>query len=168
MTGDDAPNIGEADACAWVIFLAVEAFEDAEDAVVMNAGNGSLLSPLEMRNLSMHCGGNLAALVRGATPSYYVTGVSDGTVNGVALTVRRTGATVVLGPGSAADLAPYDRWARVAAADVRKVLGKDSALVESFIAMMAQQSSPASGAAPFQPSMCISRPFAVVRRSPRQ
>lgn len=69
-----------------------EAFEIpgkfAEDAVVLNASASPLLTPAELQQLAVHCGANLAALVQGATPSYYVSGVSDGTVNGAALTLK--------------------------------------------------------------------------------
>ena len=37
------------------------------------------------------CRGNIAALLTGATPAYYSYAVPDGTVNGLALSVRRPG-----------------------------------------------------------------------------
>ena len=44
-----------------------------------------LLSADELARLRAHCKANLSALVTGATPNYYVTGCSDGTVAGVGL-----------------------------------------------------------------------------------
>ena len=50
-----------------------------------------LLTEAELRTLAASCGSSIAALVQGATPSYYVPGVSDGTANGVALTLKPAG-----------------------------------------------------------------------------
>lgn len=47
-----------------------------------------LLTPEELRQLAVHSATNLAALAQGATPSYYLAGCSDGTVNAVALSLR--------------------------------------------------------------------------------
>lgn len=52
-----------------------------------------LLSASELRTLANQCGTNLGALAQGATPSYYVPGVSDGTVNVVALTLKPVGSS---------------------------------------------------------------------------
>ncbi len=59
-----------------------------EEAIVMNAAVTPLLTVIELQTLSAHGGANIAALAQGATPSYYASGVSDGTVNGVALTLK--------------------------------------------------------------------------------
>ncbi|MGE3778129.1 MAG: AmmeMemoRadiSam system radical SAM enzyme, partial [Pirellulaceae bacterium] len=48
------------------------------------------LAPAEVVTLGRHCAANLSALLRGATPSYYVPGVSDGSVQGLTLTLRAT------------------------------------------------------------------------------
>ncbi|MBI2477461.1 MAG: AmmeMemoRadiSam system radical SAM enzyme, partial [Planctomycetia bacterium] len=47
-----------------------------------------LLDAQELQTLAAHCGRNIVALAQGATPSYYANGVSDGTVNGIALTLK--------------------------------------------------------------------------------
>ncbi len=47
-----------------------------------------LLTAPERQELAAHCGRNIVALAQGATPSYYVNGVSEGTVNGIALTIK--------------------------------------------------------------------------------
>jgi AmmeMemoRadiSam system radical SAM enzyme/AmmeMemoRadiSam system protein B/AmmeMemoRadiSam system protein A len=47
-----------------------------------------ILTAEELSVLAAHCGQNIAAIVQGATPSYYVPGVSDGNVNGITLTIR--------------------------------------------------------------------------------
>jgi AmmeMemoRadiSam system protein B len=60
----------------------------AEEAIVANAGQAPILTTQELQTLAAHGGGNIAALAQGATPSYYVPGVSDGTANGVALTLK--------------------------------------------------------------------------------
>jgi len=52
-----------------------------------------LLTEVELRTLAAHCGANIAALAQGATPSYYVPGVSDGSVNGLAVTLKPEGAS---------------------------------------------------------------------------
>jgi AmmeMemoRadiSam system radical SAM enzyme/AmmeMemoRadiSam system protein B/AmmeMemoRadiSam system protein A len=59
-----------------------------EEAIVLRAAPPQLMPPQELHLLVTHCGTNLAALARGATPSYYVPGASDGTVNGLALTLK--------------------------------------------------------------------------------
>lgn len=59
-----------------------------EEAIVLNANSPTLMPPQELHLLVTHCGTNLAALAQGATPSYYVPGASDGTVNGVAVTLK--------------------------------------------------------------------------------
>ncbi len=50
-----------------------------------------LLSAEEVRALARHCGNNIAAHAQGATPSYYATGCPDGTVNGIAITLKPVG-----------------------------------------------------------------------------
>src|SRR5205807_10651955 len=45
------------------------------------------LSAAELRQLADHARDTLVALLRGRTPSYYVYGVSDGSVSGLSLTV---------------------------------------------------------------------------------
>ncbi|MDA1051442.1 MAG: AmmeMemoRadiSam system protein B [Planctomycetota bacterium] len=47
-----------------------------------------LLNAQELQALAAHCGRNIAALAQGATPSYYLNGVSEGTVNGIVLTIK--------------------------------------------------------------------------------
>ncbi|MCB9872964.1 MAG: AmmeMemoRadiSam system radical SAM enzyme [Planctomycetaceae bacterium] len=47
-----------------------------------------LLTTQELQTLAAHCGRNIVALAQGATPSYYLNGVSEGTVNGIALTIK--------------------------------------------------------------------------------
>ncbi|HUG68098.1 MAG TPA: AmmeMemoRadiSam system radical SAM enzyme [Pirellulaceae bacterium] len=47
-----------------------------------------LLDAQELQALAAHCGRNIVALAQGATPSYYLNGVSDGNVNGIALTIK--------------------------------------------------------------------------------
>ncbi|MEO8494005.1 MAG: AmmeMemoRadiSam system protein B [Planctomycetota bacterium] len=47
-----------------------------------------MLDTQELQSLAAHCGRNIVALAQGATPSYYINGVSDGNVNGLALTIR--------------------------------------------------------------------------------
>jgi AmmeMemoRadiSam system radical SAM enzyme/AmmeMemoRadiSam system protein B/AmmeMemoRadiSam system protein A len=44
----------------------------------------------DLPTYSAFCQGNLSALLRGATPSYYLGGAPDGNVSGVVLTVRRS------------------------------------------------------------------------------
>ncbi|MBC8350597.1 MAG: AmmeMemoRadiSam system radical SAM enzyme [Planctomycetes bacterium] len=51
-----------------------------------------MLTAQELQTLAAHCGNNISALAQGATPSYYVNGVSDGNVNGIALTLKPEGA----------------------------------------------------------------------------
>ncbi len=41
----------------------------------------------ELSQLAQHCRNNIALLQQGATPSYYLTGCSDGTVQGIVLTI---------------------------------------------------------------------------------
>ena len=48
-------------------------------------------TPTDVGNLAAHCRTNVAALLRRATPNYYLFGCRDGTVTGVALTIRGTG-----------------------------------------------------------------------------
>jgi AmmeMemoRadiSam system radical SAM enzyme/AmmeMemoRadiSam system protein B/AmmeMemoRadiSam system protein A len=50
-----------------------------------------LLNEAEVRMLAAHCGSNISALVQGATPSYYAPNCSDGTVNGIVLTLTSVG-----------------------------------------------------------------------------
>lgn len=50
-----------------------------------------LLNQTEIRALAAHCGNNIASMVQGATPSYYALGCADGTVNGIALTLKPVG-----------------------------------------------------------------------------
>ncbi|MBP85812.1 MAG: hypothetical protein CMJ64_03705 [Planctomycetaceae bacterium] len=50
-----------------------------------------ILNEQELKSVMAHCGANIGAIVQGATPSYYIPGVSDGTANGVALTVKAAG-----------------------------------------------------------------------------
>ena len=52
-------------------------------------------TPVELQSLAAHAGANIAALASGATPSYYVSGVSDGTVNGLALTLKPENANAI-------------------------------------------------------------------------
>jgi AmmeMemoRadiSam system radical SAM enzyme/AmmeMemoRadiSam system protein B/AmmeMemoRadiSam system protein A len=66
-----------------------------EEAIVVNAGPAQLMPPQELHVLVTHCGTNLAALARGATPSYYVPGVSDGTVHGIALSLKPSSGTPI-------------------------------------------------------------------------
>jgi AmmeMemoRadiSam system protein B len=53
------------------------------------------ITPQEVQSLVAHCAANLGALARGATPNYYAAGVSDGTVSGLALTLKPEGGTPV-------------------------------------------------------------------------
>lgn len=66
-----------------------------EEAIVLTQTIQTLLTSQELQLLATHCGANLAALAQGATPSYYVPGVSDGTVNGLALTLKPENAAPV-------------------------------------------------------------------------
>lgn len=45
------------------------------------------VTPEEVASLAEFCRGNIVALARGATPNYYATGISDGSVQGIALTL---------------------------------------------------------------------------------
>lgn len=45
----------------------------------------------EIQQLAVACGENILALLRGATPSYYLPGCADGTVQGAALTLQLIG-----------------------------------------------------------------------------
>jgi AmmeMemoRadiSam system protein B/AmmeMemoRadiSam system protein A len=54
---------------------------------------GPACGPEEVRAYADFCLGNIVALLRGATPSYYLFGAADGQVTGVALSVRRRGST---------------------------------------------------------------------------
>jgi AmmeMemoRadiSam system protein B len=61
---------------------------------VLGAGSleaGERLTPAELEQLATHARTNLAALVRGLTPSYYTYGVADGAVAGLILTVDAPG-----------------------------------------------------------------------------
>lgn len=60
----------------------------AEDAIVVNALAQPMLSNQDLHTLVAHCGANLTALAQGATPSYYIPGAADGTVQGLALTLK--------------------------------------------------------------------------------
>lgn len=55
-------------------------------------GEGGAAQPVvtaeEVQRLADHCASNLAALLEGKTPSYYLPGGSDGSVHGVALTLK--------------------------------------------------------------------------------
>lgn len=81
---------------AWedeqTVLQTFEAFEIpgrfAEETIVVNASPANLLSATELGRLSEFCAANLAALAQGATPTYYLSGVSDGTVQGLALTLK--------------------------------------------------------------------------------
>jgi AmmeMemoRadiSam system protein B len=78
-------------------------FEAAEfggpfDTTVLREGDGvpppaSPLSPAQLYELAWHARNNLVALVRGMAPNYYLFGVPDGNVTGLAM-------TVVIGPGA--------------------------------------------------------------------
>jgi len=60
-----------------------------EAAGVADAGDAApLLTDDELKALTVHTGSNIAALAQGATPSYYVPGVSDGEVNGIAVSIK--------------------------------------------------------------------------------
>jgi AmmeMemoRadiSam system protein B/AmmeMemoRadiSam system protein A len=58
------------------------------EAIGQDAVVPAIISDDELKRLVAHCGTNLAALAQGATPSYYLPGCSDGTVNGVALSLK--------------------------------------------------------------------------------
>ena len=62
----------------------------ASESLIDVAAARSLLSREELQRLTVHSAANLAALAQGATPSYYLAGCSDGTVNAVALSLRTT------------------------------------------------------------------------------
>ena len=47
-----------------------------------------LLPGQELETLTSHCASNISALASGATPSYYVPGVSDGTVHGLSVSLN--------------------------------------------------------------------------------
>ncbi|MFV1966170.1 MAG: AmmeMemoRadiSam system radical SAM enzyme [Pirellulaceae bacterium] len=51
----------------------------------------ALVSDEELKQMAAHCGANLGALAQGATPSYYLPGCPDGTVNGIAVSLKPTG-----------------------------------------------------------------------------
>jgi AmmeMemoRadiSam system protein B/AmmeMemoRadiSam system protein A len=57
------------------------------------ASSSSWLSSSDLRSLADFCRGNLAALLTGATPSFYAFGLPDRQVTGAALIVRRRGET---------------------------------------------------------------------------
>ncbi len=61
------------------------------DGVDPSIAASPLLTPTEVRTLATHCGNNIAAHVQGATPSYYAANCPDGTVNGIALTLKPVG-----------------------------------------------------------------------------
>jgi AmmeMemoRadiSam system protein B/AmmeMemoRadiSam system protein A len=50
-------------------------------------------TPEQLAAYADFCRGNIAALLTGATPNYYLFGASDGTVSGLVLSVRRPGET---------------------------------------------------------------------------
>jgi AmmeMemoRadiSam system protein B/AmmeMemoRadiSam system protein A len=60
-------------------------FAEAASSAVPEAA--PLLTSAEVQALSQHCAQNLAALVRGATPSYYAPNCPDGTANAVTLSL---------------------------------------------------------------------------------
>jgi AmmeMemoRadiSam system protein B/AmmeMemoRadiSam system protein A len=75
-------------------------FESAEfggplDAAVLDNGRGapaaSPLAPAQLQELALHARNNLLALVLGWAPNYYLFGVPDGNVSGLALTVSSGG-----------------------------------------------------------------------------
>ena len=51
----------------------------------------SMFEDAEVQRLAQHARNNVIALVQGATPSYYITDCSDGTVQGLVLSVHRMG-----------------------------------------------------------------------------
>jgi len=64
------------------------------DTAALSSDNAVALPPLSMDEFSrlcQHTHTNLIALVTGATPNYYITDVSDGTVSGIAITLGRAG-----------------------------------------------------------------------------
>jgi AmmeMemoRadiSam system radical SAM enzyme/AmmeMemoRadiSam system protein B/AmmeMemoRadiSam system protein A len=60
------------------------------------AGRPAPCRPEELAAYATFCGNNLAALLTGATPSCYFWGATDGTVNGVVLTLLRTDTNTAL------------------------------------------------------------------------
>ncbi len=64
-------------------------FGGAFDAPLNQGGGPALLLPPEaLQQLAEHARNNVLALVRGMTPNYYMYGLSDGNVTGLALTVE--------------------------------------------------------------------------------
>lgn len=79
----------EDDATVLQTFEAVEIpGRFAEETIVRNVVGATPLTAEELRILAEYCAQNLAALAQGATPSYYQSGVSDGTIHGGALTLH--------------------------------------------------------------------------------
>ncbi len=61
----------------------------AKDCLDGRLGEATLqFTDPELAEMAMHCGSNIVAFLRGATPSYYLSGCPDGTVQGVALTIK--------------------------------------------------------------------------------
>jgi AmmeMemoRadiSam system radical SAM enzyme/AmmeMemoRadiSam system protein B/AmmeMemoRadiSam system protein A len=80
------------DAAAIQTFESCSIDGEFEADGVAEAGDATpILTDDELKMLSAHCGNNIAALVQGATPSYYVPGVSDGEANGVTLSLKPEG-----------------------------------------------------------------------------
>jgi AmmeMemoRadiSam system radical SAM enzyme/AmmeMemoRadiSam system protein B/AmmeMemoRadiSam system protein A len=55
-----------------------------------------VVSPADLPAYEHYCRRNLAALLTGATPEYYLAGAPDGMVNGVVLSLHRSGSTEVV------------------------------------------------------------------------
>jgi AmmeMemoRadiSam system radical SAM enzyme/AmmeMemoRadiSam system protein B/AmmeMemoRadiSam system protein A len=51
----------------------------------------AMFSADDIKQLAEHCRNNIIALLRGATPNYYLPGCSDATVRGVAIALKRDG-----------------------------------------------------------------------------
>jgi AmmeMemoRadiSam system radical SAM enzyme/AmmeMemoRadiSam system protein B/AmmeMemoRadiSam system protein A len=60
-------------------------------AIGENPAPPELVSDDELRQMAAHCSGNIGALAQGATPSYYLPGCPDGTVNGIAISLKPEG-----------------------------------------------------------------------------
>jgi len=67
---------------------AIDGDFDAGDAAAPVA---PILTQEERQLLAQHTGANINSIARGAVPNYYIPGCSDGTVNGLALTLKPAG-----------------------------------------------------------------------------
>jgi AmmeMemoRadiSam system protein B/AmmeMemoRadiSam system protein A len=81
----------EDDETALYTFESVEFGGPFDTRLIASAPALSRFTLAELRQLAEHAQGNILALVQGWTPNYYISGVSDGNISGLALTVEVPG-----------------------------------------------------------------------------